>query len=78
MCLYTYNYRGFIIYKNINDDFKSVYYSVYNPSNYKHVHISNNKGAKAIVDCYKSKYKNRFGRIIRNKALRLAGYNVYY
>lgn len=78
MCLGKEKYRGFIIYHNEHGDFKTEYYSVFNPRNNCHVHINKSKAARKIVDCFYAKNSSKYGRLIRNRALELQGYKVRF
>lgn len=84
MCVGQVNYKGLVIYENINDEFKSSYYSIYNKFNNKHVHSTAEFLSKKIVDCYWHLYNNNFGEIkrysknIRNKAFSLLGNKVLF
>ena len=78
-CLKSERYKGFYIDENL-DNFGSTFYSIIKPYNkrYKkdtkddfHVHITNKKAAFKIVDCYHSKNKSKYGRLIRNRATSL-------
>lgn len=78
-CLKSERYKGFYIDENL-DNFGSTFYSIIKPydKRYKkntkddfHVHITNKKAAYKIVDCYHSKNKSRYGRLIRNRATAL-------
>ena len=86
-CTESTRYKGFYIDKNINSNFNSVYYSVVNPnketyihnkSHKVHVHADRESAAKQIVDCYYAQNKNKYSRIVRNKAMSLSGTRVLY
>lgn len=78
MCLGSQKYKGFVIYRNENKNFHSEYYSIFNPQTRCHVHISTENAAKSIVDCFRSRYKSRFGRLIRNQSMKLEGFKVMF
>ncbi len=77
-CLRSEEYRGFIIDTNINEAFQSEYFSIINPRNQKHVHINKKLAAKKIVDCFYASQKNKYGRLIRNRSMELAGYKMRF
>ena len=77
-CLESKEYRGFVIDRNENADFHSEYFSIFNPRNRVHVHINKYQAAKNIVDCFYDNRKNKYGRLIRNRAMTLAGYKVMF
>lgn len=76
-------YRGCLIYKNINKNFGTYYYSVVNPKKSPkdkpdkncHCHSNTYEIAKKVVDCFWNltnyRCSHRHTREIKNKALRL-------
>lgn len=84
MCLKKYLYRGFTIHKNLSDDFHTPYYSTANDHIHTHVHGHSQKEIEKIIDEYwnihnKKYYKcSKHNRLIKNKALRLLGYQIKY
>ena len=78
MVLKESRYKGCTIYTNVNEEFGTVYHTIYNSYTDSHVHINGVNSAKRVVDCLRSNNKTRFGRVIRNKALVLEGFNVLY
>lgn len=77
-CLKSEKYRGLIIDQNRHAEFGSIYHSIFNMHNKKHVHTEKESSAKKIVDCYwdlvDGKYDKltRYDRMIRIKAEALA------
>ena len=77
-CLKSEPYKGFIIDTNINEDFQSEYFSIFNPRNRVHVHINKKLAAMKIVDCFYDKRKDKYGRLIRNRAVELEGFKMRF
>ena len=77
-CLKSEPYKGFWIDTNINEDFNSPYFSIFNPRNRVHVHINKKLAAMKIVDCFYDSRKDKYGRLIRNRAVELAGYKMRF
>jgi len=91
MCVCEYTYRGLKIYKNINKDFNTYYWSIANPHIHPkdnpnkdaHTHVTSLKRAYKVIDCYhllrKGKYKSieKYPVPIRNKAMRLLGIAIH-
>ena len=82
MCCAKTTYRGFIIYKNISEDFGTPYWSIYNPQTRCHVHTNGGGHSREIVNCaYNLERYNisrKHSRITKNKALVLLGFKVRY
>lgn len=82
-------YRGCIIYKNLNPENGTYYWSIANlhkhpkgqPHKHCHAHAQSKKAAEKIVDCFQM--LRRYGSAgkypihIRNEALRLDGMFVH-
>lgn len=91
MCCKEIKYRGCIIYKNINEDFNTYYWSIVNPclipknQPHKrcHVHSRSYGSAAKIVDCFQAIRTNRYWAVkkypvpIRNKAMKLIDMPVW-
>lgn len=91
MCCKVINYRGCVLYKNINKNFNTYYWSIVNlhlhpkdkPNGHPHCHSKSERTAKLIVDCFQALRTNRYWAVkkypipIRNKAMKLMNMPVW-
>jgi len=91
MCCKVINYRGCVLYKNINENFNTYYWSIANlhlhpkgkHNRHPHCHTKSEKVARLVVDCFQALRTNRYWAVkkypipIRNKAMKLMNMPVW-